>query len=40
MRLTTQGYACLNPACVYFGITDDQVHAVVGYGGKITTFNI
>jgi IS1 family transposase/transposase-like protein len=33
-RITTQGYACLNPACVYFGITDEQVHAVVGNGKR------
>ena len=29
----TVGYACPNPDCFYCGITDDQVHALVGCGG-------
>jgi hypothetical protein len=32
-RLSTAGYACPNPACMYAGITDESVHALVGYGG-------
>jgi IS1 family transposase len=29
----TAGYACPNPDCLYFGISDDQIHALVGCGG-------
>ena len=29
----TEGHACWNPACEYYGITDSRVHALVGYGG-------
>jgi IS1 family transposase/transposase-like protein len=32
-RIATAGHACPNPNCPYFGITDDQIHALVGYGG-------
>ena len=32
-RIATAGFACPNPECRYFGITDDQIHALVGYGG-------
>ena len=32
-RIATAGYACPNPDCKYYGVTDDQVHALVGYGG-------
>ena len=32
-RLATAGFACPNPECLYFGITDDLIHALVGYGG-------
>ncbi len=32
-RIVTVGYACPNSDCLYFGITDDQVHALVGCGG-------
>ena len=32
-RAATAGYACPNPDCLYYGVTDDQVHALVGYGG-------
>jgi IS1 family transposase len=28
----TAGFACPNPKCFYFGITDDQIHALVGDG--------
>ena len=31
-RVNTEGYACPNPKCSYFGITDDQIHALVGDG--------
>ena len=30
--IKTQGYACVNEACAYYGITDEAVHAVIGYG--------
>jgi hypothetical protein len=29
---TTEGYACDNPACVYHGITDQSLHALVADG--------
>ena len=31
-RVNTEGYACPNPQCPYFGITDAQIHALVGDG--------
>jgi hypothetical protein len=31
-HIATQGYACANPACAYFGITDAKLHALVGDG--------
>jgi IS1 family transposase/transposase-like protein len=31
-RIETQGFACPNPECDYFGITDTEVHALVGNG--------
>jgi hypothetical protein len=31
-RVNTAGFACPNPKCSYFGITDDQIHALVGDG--------
>ena len=31
-RIPTEGFACPNPQCLYFGITDDQIHALVGDG--------
>ena len=41
--IKTQGHACLNPDCLYFGVTDERVHALVGNGkrgkyGHIQTF--
>jgi hypothetical protein len=30
--VATAGYGCPNPDCLYFGIDDDQVHALVGCG--------
>ncbi len=32
-RLNTEGYACVNEVCKYYGITDASVHALVGCGG-------
>jgi IS1 family transposase len=29
----TAGYACPNSDCVYYGITDERIHALVGCGG-------
>ena len=31
-RVNTAGFACPNPKCPYFAITDDQIHALVGDG--------
>jgi transposase-like protein len=31
-RVNTEGFACPNPKCPYFGSTDDQIHALVGDG--------
>jgi hypothetical protein len=31
-RVNTQGYACPNQQCLYFGNTDAQIHALVGDG--------
>ena len=28
----TEGYACPNPDCQYFGVTEAQRHALVGFG--------
>jgi transposase-like protein/IS1 family transposase len=33
-EISTAGFACLNPQCDYFGVTDDQVHALVGNGKR------
>ena len=30
--ISTEGYACPNPGCMYHGITDADKHALVGYG--------
>jgi len=37
--LSTQGHSCPNPICIYFGIVDERIHALVGYGrhGKTDT---
>jgi IS1 family transposase/transposase-like protein len=32
-RVATAGFACPNSDCLYYSITDDQIHALVGYGG-------
>ena len=31
-RIPTEGFACPNPQCTYFGITDASIHALVGDG--------
>ena len=31
-QIDTEGYACWNEQCAYYGVTDAQVHALVGYG--------
>src|SRR5262249_4250815 len=31
-RILTEGFACPNPQCAYFGNTDAQIHALVGDG--------
>src|SRR5215469_15819433 len=31
-RINTEGFACPNQQCSYFGITDAQIHALVGDG--------
>ena len=31
-RIPTEGYACPNQQCAYFGITDAHIHALVGDG--------
>ena len=32
-RISTNGYACLNQSCDYYRIIDEQIHALIGYGG-------
>jgi hypothetical protein len=31
-RIPTNGFACPNPQCPYFGITDAHIHALIGDG--------
>jgi transposase-like protein len=38
--IDTAGFACPNPDCPYFGVTDPAVHALVGYGGHGTSLFI
>lgn len=33
-KVKTQGHACPNPTCRYFGITDETIHALVGNGKR------
>ena len=33
LRIATAGFACPNSDCLYYGITDDQIHAFVGCDG-------
>jgi hypothetical protein len=30
--ISTQGYACNDPNCIYYHIMDEDIHALVGYG--------
>jgi len=39
-RRSTTGYACPSPSCLYHGITDERVHALIGYGYHGTTDRI
>lgn len=39
-RIPTQGFACPRPSCVYYRITDAQVHALVGDGAHGKTERI
>ena len=41
-RLSTEGHACPNPDCEYFGVVDHQLHALVGDGkrGKLKPSSI
>src|SRR5579872_1912720 len=31
-RRPTEGYACPAPTCLYYGITDERLHALIAYG--------
>lgn len=31
-KIETEGYFCPNKSCEYYGITDEHIHALVGYG--------
>ena len=31
-KISTQDHSCPNSDCEYFGITDESIHALVGYG--------
>ena len=31
-KISTQGYFCPNIACEYYGVTDENIHALVGNG--------
>jgi hypothetical protein len=31
-KVVTEGYFCPNKACEYYGITEENIHALVGYG--------
>src|SRR5262245_17218629 len=33
-RIATQGFACPNRTCMYYRITDAQIHALVGDGAE------
>ena len=32
MKIQTKGYFCPNKSCEYYGITEEEIHALVGYG--------
>ena len=31
-KILTEGYFCPNKSCEYYGITEEEIHALVGYG--------
>jgi transposase-like protein len=31
-KTCTQGYSCPNPDCYYYHVTDERIHALIGYG--------
>ncbi len=31
-QTNTQGYSCPNPDCYYYQVTDERIHALIGYG--------
>jgi hypothetical protein len=31
-KVVTEGYFCLNQSCEYYGISEEAIHALVGYG--------
>jgi hypothetical protein len=31
-KISTEGYFCSNVGCEYYGITEESIHALVGYG--------
>lgn len=31
----TEGYFCPNKTCAYYGITEEESHALVGYGKHV-----
>jgi IS1 family transposase len=31
-KICTQGYFCSNPDCYYYLVTDERIHALIGYG--------
>ena len=35
-KIRTEGYFCPNQLCEYYGITDERIHALVGYGAHGT----
>jgi len=38
--VATEGYFCSNPACRYFGVTDPDIHAIVGKGKHPGVFGL
>jgi len=32
-QICTHGFCCWNPKCYYFMVTDERIHALIGYGG-------
>jgi len=31
-KICTQGYSCPNPDCYFYHVTDERIHALIGYG--------